>query len=55
MAAKNRKFNKHVCGSVPEKAHYVDAVTVEKQIPWHELKVSYCRLNLSLYFLFLKD
>ena len=36
--AKKKKLRKHVCGDVPEAAHYVDAVTTEKRIPWYELK-----------------
>ena len=29
-AAKERKLRKHVCGDVPEAAHFIDAVTTEK-------------------------
>lgn len=29
-AAKDRKLRKHVCGDVPEAAHFIDAVTTEK-------------------------
>ena len=36
--AKKKKMRRHVCGDVPEAAHYVDAVTTEKRIPWYELK-----------------
>ena len=36
--AKKKKLRRHVCGDVPEAAHYVDAVTTEKRIPWYELK-----------------
>ena len=35
--AKKKKMRRHVCGDVPEAAHYVDAVTTEKRIPWYEL------------------
>jgi len=35
---KNKKYFKHVCGKVMENAHYVDAVTREDLVPWHELK-----------------
>ena len=29
-AAKRKKFLKHVCGTIPEAAHYVDAVTTKE-------------------------
>ena len=35
----NKKFFKHVCGDIPESAHYIDAATVEDQTPWYEAKV----------------
>jgi len=35
----NKVLEKHVCGSVPEAAHYIDAVTVDDATPWHELRV----------------
>ena len=38
--AKKKKMRRHVCGDVPEAAHYVDAVTTEKRIPWYELSDS---------------
>ena len=37
-STKRHLFKKHVCGKVPEMAMFVDAVTVEKQIPWYELE-----------------
>ena len=33
------RLARHVCGKVPEKAMYVDAVTRERQEPWYEVKV----------------
>jgi len=53
MSVLQDKFKEHVCGSVPEHAHYVDAVTVEDQIPWHELKMGqeqYETFKLTPYF-----
>ena len=38
ILVKNKKYFKHVCGKVMENAHYVDAVTREDLVPWHELK-----------------
>ena len=35
---KKAYYKEHVCGKVPEAAMFVDAVTVEDQIPWYELK-----------------
>ena len=39
MVAQGSKIYKHMCGTIPEMAHYVDAVTVADQTPWAELKV----------------
>ena len=44
---------KHVCGSQQEHAHYVDAVTMDEQIPWYELRVNskeYETFKLTPYF-----
>jgi len=38
-SAKVNKLREHVCGNVPEHAHYVDAVTMETQTPWYELRM----------------
>merc|ERR1712142_1360858 len=39
LQLKSKQFLKHTCGKTPEDSQYVDAVTVEDQKPWHELKV----------------
>ena len=38
--AKVRKWQKHVCGKIPDNALFIDAVAREEVVPWYELQVS---------------
>jgi len=49
------KLKKHVCGDVNSNAHYIDAVSVDGQNPWYEMKTGdnkapYEVYKLSPYF-----
>jgi len=39
-AYKNQAFKKHVCENSRTNSHFIDAVTVEDQIPWYEVKLT---------------
>ena len=50
---RHQKLRKHVCGDLDESAHYIDAITMETQTPWYELKSNgsaYDTFKLTPYF-----
>ena len=53
FSAKVAKLAQTVCGTIPESAHYIDAITTEDQVPWYELKMDeniYQTFKLTPFF-----